>query len=339
MQCERCKFENIPGKTVCMKCGSVLQAGSDAFEIYPPRMPKWEKSFRDLLRAIRKNRVIIYTNTVLHTPKWLKELMNDKAMGLLLCLVPGLAHILSKRFKEIWIYFTAWLVLLLSGLFLYGSRVGYALIGLAIGAHIGIMIKYGLFKDMDNFREKAATMFLAMLGVLFLYGLVPNFILPHINLSRSTLTIPSYNIAEGDTLISSTNIDRRTLARGALVLVYPQVVGGHNVRAQLGINTVIAEIVALPGENLQIDKDVFVINGNQLDTKQYPVPGWLQNSNFSCIIPDKCYFISAQYRAHVHGQIRISDYIAQISIVARDDIEAKAFMLWLPVTKRGFLQE
>ena len=150
MRCERCKFENIPGQTTCIKCGSVLQITSSPLSIYPPRMPKWQKPFRNFSRLFRKSKTIAFINAKLHIPKWLQDLFSDQAIGLLLCLIPGLAHLINKRFKEIRLYFFAWLVLLLTGVFLYGGTAGYICIGLAIGLHVGITIQYGIFKNLNS---------------------------------------------------------------------------------------------------------------------------------------------------------------------------------------------
>ncbi|MBN1974256.1 MAG: hypothetical protein JW787_11490 [Sedimentisphaerales bacterium] len=340
MRCERCKFENIPGQTTCVKCGSALQLKSEKIDIYPPRMPKWEKSFRKVSRSARKNKALLYFNTKVHTPQWLTDLFNDRSVGLFLCLIPGLAHVLSRRFKEIWLYFTAWLVLLLVGLFFYGSFTGSLCIGLAIGFHVGIIIKYGLFKDLDSFREKTVLLLLTLLGLLFLYGLAPNFLFPFLRLSRSAMSIPSYNISEGDTLLARTHFDRNSvLARGSLVLVYPSYIDGHRNRTQFSTELIVAEIVGLPGEHIQVTDDAFIINRKPLDVGQYPVPIWLQRSNFSCIIPEDSYFVSAQYNLHIHGGVTLTDInIRQVCIVAKNVIEARVFMRWLPLSKRGFLQ-
>ena len=236
-------------------------------------------------------------------------------------------------------YFAAWLVLILTGLFLFGSLPGSICIGLAVGLHVGMTIQYGLLKNLDNYREKIAVVVLLLIGFFFVYGIIPDLIFPFLTINRSTLTIPSYNISEGDTLLARSNIDRgAVLARGSLVLIHPVFIGGHQVRAQSNPGTIIAEIVGLPGENIQVSENAFVINNKQLDVEQYPVPGWLQKSNFSGIIPNDSYFISAQYRLGGHGVMLTDSNIRQVCIVAKNNIEAKAFMRWLPLAKRGFLQ-
>lgn len=338
MRCERCKFENIPGRDTCIKCGSALSIKPTAVDIYPPRMPKWEKPFRYFSRSIRKNRVIIYISTRLHTPEWLRDILSDNSLSLFLCLIPGLAHLINKRFKEIRLYFVAWLILLVAGLFLYGGLPGYICIGLAVGLHVGITIQYGLFKDLDNFREKTALAVLLLIGFIFIYYFIPSILFPVMG-SQSTLTIPYYNISQGDYLLAGTNIDNETdLARGSLVLMHPVTVGGHGARATRNYGTVTGEIIGLPGENIRIVEDVFVVDGRQLHVEQYPVPGWLQKSRFSCIIPDNNYFISAQYNITAHGMNLTDSYIKQACIVPKSSIEAKVFMRWLPLAKRGFIK-
>ncbi len=43
-----------------------------------------------------------------------------------------------------------------------------------------------------------------------------------------------------------------------------------------GNDTVIGEIVGLPGERLQIANEVFIIDGQLLDVEKYPVPQSIQ---------------------------------------------------------------
>ena len=139
--------------------------------------------------------------------------------------------------------------------------------------------------------------------------------------------------------MARSDIDRNTiLDRGSLVVIHPFAAGNHQARAFHNEGTTIAEIVGLPGENIQISKGVFLINNQPLSTEQYPVPGWLQNVTYSDIIPKDSYFISARYNMNFHGNARLTDNnIRQVCIVKKDAIEAKAFIRWLPVTRRGFL--
>ncbi len=342
MRCERCKFENIPGQDTCIKCGSALLIKSVALDIHPPRMSKWKKPFRNILRSMRKGRIVppIKVKAKPDSPSWLKKLFSDELVGLVLCIVPGLAHVVHKRFKEIRWYFAAWLVLLVSGLFFYGTPAGFICIGLAVGVHAGITVQYGLLRRLSNLREKTVMVLLVVIALGLLYRFSPHVLFPSLASGYSSLTIPYYNVVAGDFLLARSNPDPNILLpRGSLVLVHPVTVGAHR-RVGIGAqnqDTVIGEIVGLPGETIQIVKSVFVVNGQELNTEQYPVPSWLRNGNFSGTVPDNCYFVSTRYNVVVHGTALTDAHIGQVCFIPTRDIEARAFLRWWPLARRGFL--
>jgi hypothetical protein len=342
MRCESCKFENIPGQNTCIKCGSALVIKSVAFDIHPPRMSKWKKPFRGVLRSMRKGKIAssVKANAKPDSPSWVRELFSDELIGLVLCIIPGLGHLVRRRFREVRWYFAAWLILLASGLFCYGSPAGFICIGLAVGVHVGIAVQYGLLKRLDNPREKAVMLILALIGLTLLYRYSSHILFPNLVGGYSSLTIPSYNVVAGDYLLARSHVDQNMLLpRGSLVLIHPVTVGGHygvGTAAQ-GQSTTIGEIVGLPGENIGIIRHVFVVNGRELNTEQYPVPKWLQNRNFFSTIPENHYFVSTRYSVAVHGLTLTRRYIEQVCLIATDDIEARAFLRWWPLARRGFL--
>jgi type IV secretory pathway protease TraF len=340
MRCQRCKLENIPGRETCIKCGSALEIKSTAINIYPPRMAKWKKPFRDLLRSMRKGKVVPQTDIKSRSSARLREFFSDSVSGLLLSIIPGFAHWIQNRFKEIRWYFFAWLVLLLSGLFLYGSPAGFICFGLAIGVHAAIALQYGIIKDLTNIAEKVVIIILVLIGLTFLYRLVPRMPFLNIDGGYSNLTIPYYNVEAGDYLLTRGGLDEEDLLqRGSLVLIHPATFRGYGRRGVIsGNDTVIGEIVGLPGERLQIVNEVFIIDGQLLDVEKYPVPQWLRRIPFSATIPNDSYFVSSRYSVRAHGiQLRAS-HIRQVCMVKTSDIEAKAFMRWWPLSRRGFLK-
>lgn len=341
MRCERCNFENIPGQDTCIKCGSALLIKNTAVDIYPPRMSKWKKPFRDFLRSMRKGKIVPQIKANQNSSFWPKDLFSDKLIGLLLCIVPGLAHLVNKRFKEIRYYFAAWLILLLVGLFCYGSTAGFICIGLAIGLHAGITIQYGLFKELVNLREKIAMLILILIGLTSVYYISPQILFPNLVGRYSSLTIPYYNVIAGDYLLARSNLNPDILLpRGSLVSVHPLTIGGHNINTGTrNINTTIGEIVGLPGENIRsgIVKDVFIVNGQELSPEQYPVPQWLQNRDFFCTIPNNSYFVSMRYNVAAHGIRLTNTHINEVCLIRKNEIEARAFLRWWPLARRGFL--
>lgn len=340
MRCQRCKFENIPGQKTCIKCGSALEIKSTAINIYPPRMPRWKKPFRDVLRSMRKGKAIPQNKAKSHLTPRVKEFFKDSFLGLFLSIIPGLAHWMQNRFKEIRWYFLAWLVLLLSGLFLYGSAAGYICLGLAIGVHAAIALQYGILKDLANLREKIIIVILVLIGLTFIYRFIPR--MPFLNFDGgySSLTIPYYNVEAGDYLLTRGGLDENDLLqRGSLVLIHPATFRS-TVRSGVlsGNDTVIGEVVGLPGERLQILNKVFIVDGKLLDVEQYPVPQWLRSRTFSATILNDSYFVSTQYNVSAHGITLRASHIKQVCMVKAGDIEAKAFMRWWPLLRRGFLK-
>lgn len=339
MRCQRCKFENIPGQKTCIKCGSALEIKSTAINIYPPRMPRWKKPFRDMLRSMRKGKAVPQDKAKSNLTPRVKEFFTDSFLGLFLSIIPGLAHWVQNRFREIRWHFLAWLVLLLSGLFLYGSAAGFICFGLAIGVHTAIAIQYGILKDVTNLREKIIIVILVLIGLTFMYRFIPR--MPPLNLDAgySSLTIPYYNVEAGDYLLARGGLDEKVLLpRGSLVLIHPATLGGYRRIVTRGNKTTIGEIVGLAGEKVQINNGVFIVDGQLLDVEKYPVPPWLRKHTFSATIPNESYFVSIRYSVAAHGIQLGASHIKQVCIVHTSDIEAKAFMKWWPLSRRGFLK-
>jgi hypothetical protein len=288
---------------------------------------------------MRKGKAFPHINAKSHLTPRVKEFFNDSFLGLFLSIIPGLAHWTQNRFKEIRWYFLAWLILLLSGVFLYGSAAGYICLGLAIGVHAAIALQYGILKNLTNISEKIVTSILVLIGLTLLYRFIPR--IPPLNFDGgySSLTIPYYNVEAGDYLLARGGLDEKDLlSRGSLVLIHPATLGGYRRTVTRGNDTVIGEVVGLPGERLQIIGEVFIIDGQLLDVEKYPVPQWLRSIPFSATIPNDSYFVSSRYSVRAQGvQLRASD-ISQVCMVKTTDIEAKAFMRWWPLLKRGFLK-
>jgi hypothetical protein len=338
MRCERCKFENIPGQKTCIKCGSALEIKPTAINVHPPRMSKWKKPFRVLQQLMRRGKVVPQENIKLYCPPWIKEVFSDSFLGLFLSVIPGLAHSIQKRFGEIRWYFLAWLVLLISGLFLFGSQAGFICLGLAIGVHTGIAVQYGIIKDLANLREKILTVILVLLALTFIYRFTPRILVPNLAGGYSSLSVSYYKVEAGDYLLGWRNLkENAALKRRDLVFIHPEYFSTHSGQTT-GRELIVGQIVGLAGEQLDIKDGVFIVNGQKLDSNIYPVPQWLQINGYSVIIPESSYFIIVQYNLTGHNMALESTLVNQICIRKADDIESRIFMRWWPLWRRGFLR-
>ena len=215
MRCPRCKFENIPGQGRCFKCGSVLGGQAAAVDVHPPRMARWKRPFRWLGRRFRRWRIVPRENTRFRVPDWLRVVSADALITVFLSVVPGLGHLIQKRFREVWWLCLAWLILILAGVFLYGGGLGYTLIGIGIGLHVWIAART-LVEEFDVMGWKIVAAAAVLVGLLLVYRLVPRLVTSDLVLGRTTLTIPYHKVQAGDYLLA-----RRSQAGVASVILMP----------------------------------------------------------------------------------------------------------------------
>jgi len=338
MRCPRCEFENMPGQTKCFKCGSVLE-GPKEINVHPPRMAGWKRPIRSVRRWIRGTTGIPNLKIEIPTPG--KRTFKCFG-GLILSIVPGLAHLLDRRFKEIRWYFLAWLILLLGSLFLYATTTGLLLAGLAVGLHTWIAVHHTVIRELKEFGPRLFAMIFLMILIGILYWSVQRVFLADITTGYTTLTIPYYNVESGDCLLARySHAQEHPLPRGSLTLARMRSVGVYQGRAREvgGFGPpMIVQIIGLPGEKLEIIEGTFFIDGQLLDTERYPVPQWLRTREISVKIPEDSYFVSTEYNVDRRGRGLDERTILAACLIRSEDISARAFMRWLPVGKRGFLE-
>jgi hypothetical protein len=325
----------MPGQSKCIKCGSILGNAKTVVEVYPPRMARWKKPFRFVARWMRRQRLSPEEAIRLRTPNWVRIVSKDAVLGLFLSIVPGLAQIIQKRFGQVRWHCVAWLALVLTGLFLYGGTVGFCLLGLAIGLHTWIAV-HPLVKELSRFHWKLLVTVSVLMALVLIYRAVPGIALPGISGGHTSLTIPYHEVRRGDYLLARrSRASREFIRHGSLVLAHLR---GRSARRSFAENAMIVEVIALPGETVEIDNDVFVIDGQVRDPEKYPVPEWLQGRELSVNIGDDRYFVSAEYTVYARGRQLASADIIAACVIGQNDIEAQAFVRWLPLSRRGFIK-
>jgi len=335
MRCQRCQLENIPGQKNCIRCGSVLEIRPETINIYPPRTAAWKKPLRGLLRFFRRSRIISDSRFRFNLPLPLKTFVTDNLLGLALSVIPGLAHLLQRRFKEIRLFVFVWAALLFAGIFLFGGQIGLTCIGLAVSVHTFIALHSGILKNWDSFRKKIALAVIIAISISMLYNAVPRRLLPKLHVVYSTMNITDYKIKERDSLLAwDYSISNIPLPQGTLVVVSANTFQGQIFRHTAEI---MGEIIAVGGQTVEI-KNGFIINGKPLKQSQFPIPDWLKGIEFSTTVPDDCYFINVVYNVGGHGVKLDSSYISQICIVKKNSVKAKVFMRWQPLWTRGLLK-
>jgi hypothetical protein len=264
--------------------------------------------------------------------------------GPLACLVlsiflPGLGHLVQRRFRRVGWYCLVWLLLIAGGLFLYGGAVGFCMLGLAIGLHTWIA-GHQLMRALTGGRWKLLVAGIALFVLLLIYGTAPRAILPDLAIGRTTLTIPYQNVQPGDYLLARRSRARREFIRPGSLVLARLVRTRDRMRHVAG--AMIVQVLALPGDTLELKEGRFILNGRELDAERYPVPRWLRRGEFSVKMGHDRYFVSSEYETYTRGRAPTqgvtAEYIFGVCIIRHTDIEAQAFMLWLPLSRRRFIR-
>jgi len=257
--------------------------------------------------------------------------------GLVLGLVPGLPYLLAGQFKGICLLWLAWLVLACTGVFLYGLPSGYTLMGLAAAVHAWLMFKHLALQVLEGLGERVTVLLFLALALVAGYVWMPRLLIPGLACVRSNMAIPYQHIRNGDALLV-----RRAphdLKRGMIVAFRATTVWvprGGPVRRRRDTRS-LGQIIGLPGEEVGIRKDGFVVNGQALDIERYPVPRWLRGRDLTLRLTGRQYFVSCDYI--VLGAVGVvAGMVPQICVASRDAIESQAFMLWWPLSRRGSLR-
>ena len=262
--------------------------------------------------------------------------------GLFLSILPGLAHLIHRRFREIRCFFTIWLLALGAGLFLYGTNIGVCFVGLAVGLHAWIAVQHSLMKRLKDLGERLGAVLVVLIILALIYWAAPRLILPDLTGGYTALSLPYQNVQRGDYLLAWRDDDSdHPLPRGSLVLTrLGSVIVGRRARRARREGAMVVQIVGLPGETVRISNDVYVVDGRLLDSEKYPVPRWLHGREVSVTVPSDSYFVSSEYNLSARGRGQIGDgHIRTVCLIGFEAVRAKAFMRWLPLSRRGFIEE
>jgi hypothetical protein len=334
----------MPGQTKCFQCGSILNSQAATVDVHPPRMAPWKKPFRNVTRWMRRHRMV----PTWSPPECISSRIKTDSVdysclrGLFLSIIPGLAHLIHHRFREIRWYFLGWLIALSIGLFLYGYSIGLCFVGLAVGLHAWIAVQHSLMKHLGTFGERLGALFITMIILALIYWATPRVLLSDLTGGYTSLTLPYQNVQRGDYLLAWRNEPAdHPLPRGSLVLTrLGSVTVGRRTARSRTAGDMIVQIIGLPAETLQINQDVYIIDGRPLDSEKYPVPQWLHERKFSTTIPPDSYFVSSEYNIPVRGRGGIGDpQIRTVCVISFEAVRARAFMRWSPVSRRGFIEE
>lgn len=333
MQCQRCQFENMPGQQRCFKCNSILEDQKSIVDVHPPRMPSWQRPFRRVSRLLRRGRVGPERD---RRPKIQLDWMNKHQylLGTLIRgIIPGLAHVKQKRFRQIRWYMAGWFLCMALAGWMFSSPFGWTFLGMAAALHAWIALDAGVRETLDSALDRLRALMVTFALIFAGYALLIRVMPGDYSFRRTPLAIPAAQIQRGDILLLRDIEDyTRILPRGTLVQFQSEVIGrGGHVEA-------IGQIVGLPNEVVTIHERVYYINGMKLSIEDYPVPAWISSSHHQVGVRSGQYFISSEYR--IQGrQNRMNNSIKELCLVSRFGVESRATMLWWPLHRRHSMRQ
>jgi hypothetical protein len=306
-------------------------------------MAHWKRPVRMMSRWLRLRKVVPEMPVLPESSAFPKIMSKSAFLGLVLSIMPGFAHFIDGRFREVRWFVLGWLLTLVGGAFLYPGNIGLLLLGLAVGLHSWIAFNHTLSKE----QEDSSKRFFSLLALLALAGLlywgVISAAFRGFAFGYTNLTIPYQNVRSGDLLLARRNlIQTDDLQRGALVLApVRQITGGRfRVSGAGNVSIMVGQIVGLPGDKIEIAQNCYIVNGQVLAKDKFPLPQWLQKFEFRNIdVPDDSYFVSNEYNIRGNAYRWLTaDMVKNACLVRSSEIEAKAVMLWIPLNRRGFLR-
>jgi len=351
----------MPGQTACFRCGSVLDSSAVGGDVRPPRAPKWKMPLRRVHywlrrrtslskiedaadKAVAKASMATGDGTDLlgmarryrGSSPWgdVRRLLGRTAGWIVVSSIPGLAHLIQKRFLTIFQLWFSWLASLATGLFLFGGAMGAISLGMAVVIHAWIAADAA--RLVQRIRRVLPRLIFgvgaAVVWVCIVYWGARVTLLRSILGGKSIVAVPQREVEMGDYLLCRRyNEDSPPPRRGDLLLI--RFAGGRGVTQAIG----------LPGETVRVVNQRFVVDGAPLDPKQYPVMDWRQDRQLDLRAPGRLgegeYFVRMRYIVEMRGRgyRRRVGFAERGHVARRDDILGRAFMRWLPLRRRGRL--
>jgi hypothetical protein len=335
--------------TVCMKCGSVLAAEA-TIHLAPPRAG-WTKPFRSV--GYRINRWFGFS-----LPTRFREVLGHvlpkeflesySPFHMVLSVIPGLGHLVLGELLLVRFVLTGWLAAMLAGLFFYGSLTGGFLLGLGIALHAWMIADSGKMWELftriqTRLLFSVLVVFLLVMGV---YNPIRNLAGGYVRGVIPGVPVPTDGIEGTDfILINLHAYDREPPLRGDVVLTnLPRGPLLPNHLIQLVGGEVLAKVIGIPGDRIEIKGgQVSCIRENKV-FGTYPVPDDLMKKIEGVVeVPENTYYGLVKINLVGHGippeqQLPMArDLLLKAGLFDRGSIRGRAFMIYNPLRRRGFL--
>lgn len=336
MECPSCTFQNMPGLTSCVRCGTLMDLSG--VDVMPVRASSGRASRRAqaAARSVRQSATDAAHAIERRVPLGL-TFGDVSAAQLLHCLVPGLPQIRSE-FPPLrllgWAVLGLWLSFLaLAGLFV-GTTFSTLLCFGLLSIH-GFSISLLFTRSLQNVSTGLRFAFgIGIYILLFaLYG-------PALAGIRSVaVVVPLSNLTvEGairndDVLLRTGRWNRpAAFARGDLVVAQIDRIqdGGLIVREGLNVD----RVIGIPGDVVVTLNGVLTVNGEPAPRERQPLTGTERLGNGTIVVPQGTYLVIPSTLAVAQFQ-RSQEINTAISLYRADDILGRVILRVRPWSRFG----
>jgi len=387
----------MPGEARCFQCQAVLEP-PPITDVHPPRASKWSRPLRSAglwARRLRGRwqaaRAGKRVTGAMPTPESIRQraasidrppsapiltlemfsAVGRCAIGLLLSIIPGLGHVVQRRFGAVRWYVLGWGLALALAILFYASGIGIACFAVALVLHAWIMVdaSVGPFIVKEGFAGRIAWRlgFLAGCAIFETLGyrtVVVSVIPRDLVVAQAGVAVPYHRVGLRDTLLCMRPARRPgPLVRGDYVALgdmyyfnegyyyNPNVRRGSTLPDPFRIATA-GQLIAFPGEKVELKEDHFYVDGRLLDPDRFAVPQWLHGREFTVQLrrnggqagdldTSAQYFITLEYdmrAAHNVGEAAVRNAMINACLRPGEALVARAYMRWYPVLNRGYLR-
>lgn len=348
IECSKCGLANLDHVSVCVDCGtSLVQEGKvPELKVYPPRAGRFKKLCL-LFYKINRNIGSLDTSKPVHLPvnidiektpgKSFREYLLDFAdfKGAAASIIPGLGHVIQKRYLRALIVVIFYLLFIALGVLFYGRVLSNLFFGCAISLHaIAIFDCLPLAKPFfNNIGSRVSIMVSIIILTIVVYYYINDQISEQIFGSWINVTQGEPVISQGDFILIR---KQEKYQRGDIVFCFGE--GMQNSRGYeytyLQAGLFFDRIIGLPGEKVEVMDHKIFVNGEFLTEEFLP----LQHKSFrpmTVILGENQYFV---YDSTNPGLHRFSkDMFRLHNIVTEDNIRGRAFMIYAPYSRMRFL--
>ncbi|MFI4911476.1 MAG: S26 family signal peptidase [Sedimentisphaeraceae bacterium JB056] len=302
-------------------------------DVHPPRMSRWKKPLRKTLRGLRRSGL----STSQFIPDWLEFISFDTMVALIESLIPGLAHLLQKRFQKIWKIAALWLVVLLIGIHGIGTQWGAFFLLSAIATHAYIMIDSTLLSP--TLPERLGSNLLAILILYYLYIPITWSRILDLQGCIATFNMPSASINANDYLIA--HRENSPIVERDDVVVVPSIYVEESLEYEIfptesrrDMGKIVGQVIAISGDTLELKDMQFTLNGQPLDKEKYSPQSFHSKNKFKITLGESEYFVNLNYRTN---NATPTGMIMNVSKLNSNEITAVVVAKWQPWRERSFL--